>query len=104
MPISISKPYQISSRALFIVLELGTGNSDRLVIENQIVCLEDLNVSGMLKNRKLSTAISQAGWRMFRFVLSARRKPLNIAVTSELSTGGNLHLRYVLNVATNGAS
>ncbi len=57
--------------------------STKVVRENQLVCLEDLNVSGMrhlhpgsdfqddvgcrlVKNRRLSRAISQAGWRAFR--------------------------------------
>ncbi len=40
--------------------------STQVVQENQLVCLEDLNVSGMVKNRCLSRAISQAGWRSFR--------------------------------------
>ncbi len=46
--------------------------STRLITENQIVCLEDLNVSGMLKNRKLSRAISESGWRMFRDMCEAK--------------------------------
>jgi putative transposase len=40
--------------------------STQLTVENQVVCLEDLNVSGMLKNRRLSKAISQQGWHTFR--------------------------------------
>jgi putative transposase len=40
--------------------------STRVVSENQVIALEDLGVSGMLKNRRLSRAISQAGWREFR--------------------------------------
>jgi putative transposase len=40
--------------------------STKVVNENQVIALEDLNVSGMLKNRCLSRAISQAGWRDFR--------------------------------------
>jgi putative transposase len=37
--------------------------STKVVHENQVIALGDLNVSGMLKNRCLSKAISQAGWR-----------------------------------------
>jgi putative transposase len=33
--------------------------STKVTIENQVVALEDLNVSGLLKNRKLSKAISR---------------------------------------------
>ena len=40
--------------------------STRVVSENQVIALEDLGVSGMLKNRCLSRAISQSGWREFR--------------------------------------
>ena len=46
--------------------------STRLIRENQIISLEDLLVSGMVKNRKLSRAISQAGWRMFRDMCEAK--------------------------------
>ena len=34
----------------------------RLVSENQALAIEDLNVSGLVKNRKLSRAVSDAGW------------------------------------------
>lgn len=40
--------------------------STKVISENQPIALEDLNVSGMLKNRCLSRAISQAVWRDFR--------------------------------------
>ena len=43
--------------------------STRLTRENQRVILEDLNVSGLVKNRKLSRAISDLGWRQFRTML-----------------------------------
>jgi putative transposase len=46
--------------------------STRVVSENQVIALEDLNVSGMLKNRCLSRAISQAGWREFRTMCEAK--------------------------------
>ena len=38
--------------------------SRRLVDENQVICVENLNVKAMTKNRKLSLAISQVGWGM----------------------------------------
>jgi putative transposase len=46
--------------------------STRLIQENQLIALEDLNVSGMVKNRKLSRAISDLGWRSFRTMLEAK--------------------------------
>jgi putative transposase len=46
--------------------------STRLIRENQTIILEDLNVSGMLKNRKLSRAISDLGWRQFRVFLEGK--------------------------------
>jgi len=46
--------------------------STKIVNENQVIILEDLNVSGMLKNRKLSRAISQQGWREFRTLCESK--------------------------------
>ncbi|MBE9046513.1 transposase [Pleurocapsales cyanobacterium LEGE 10410] len=46
--------------------------STRLVVENQIISLEDLAVSGMVKNHRLARAISQQGWRMFRNMCEAK--------------------------------
>ena len=37
----------------------------RLIRENQTICIEDLNVKGMMKNRKLSKHIGNVGWGMF---------------------------------------
>lgn len=44
----------------------------RLVGENKAIAIEDLNVSGMQKNRKLSRTISDAGWPQFRDLLTAK--------------------------------
>jgi putative transposase len=46
--------------------------STKVINENQVIALEDLNVSGLLKNRKLSRAISSAGWREFRTMCESK--------------------------------
>jgi putative transposase len=51
--------------------------STRVVHENQVISLEDLNVSGMVKNRKLARAISLQGWREFRTLCEAKAEKLN---------------------------
>ena len=40
--------------------------STRLVRQNDVIVIEDLNVSGMVKNRRLAGAISDCGWGEFR--------------------------------------
>lgn len=39
--------------------------SRRIVNENQVICVENLAVRNMVRNRKLSKAISQVGWGQF---------------------------------------
>ena len=46
--------------------------STKIVSENEVIVLEDLNVSGMVKNRKLARAISLQGWREFRTLCEAQ--------------------------------
>lgn len=46
--------------------------STRIIRENQTIVLEDLAVSNLVKNRKLSRTISDLGWRNFRTMLEAK--------------------------------
>lgn len=46
--------------------------STKVVRKNQAIILEDLNVSGMVKNRHLARAISWQGWRQFRILIEAK--------------------------------
>jgi putative transposase len=51
--------------------------STKVVSENQTIILEDLNVSGMVKNRKLARMISLQGWREFRVFCEGKSEKLN---------------------------
>lgn len=44
----------------------------RLVREYDTICVEDLHVAGLLKNRRMSALIQRLGWRRFRALLKAK--------------------------------
>ncbi|MDJ1174265.1 RNA-guided endonuclease InsQ/TnpB family protein [Roseofilum capinflatum] len=53
--------------------------STKIVRENQTIVLEDLNVSGMVKNRQLARSISWQGWREFRDLCEAKSQKFDRA-------------------------
>lgn len=55
--------------------------STRLVKENQFICLEDLNVKGMVKNRYLAKSISDVSWSEFVRILKYKSFEHGAAIT-----------------------
>ena len=43
--------------------------STKIIQNFDTICMEDLNISGMMKNEKLSLAISEIGWANFKSML-----------------------------------
>lgn len=100
--ISLAKLYQhISNIRLDFLHKL----TSRLIKENQFIALEDLNVAGMLKNRKLSRAISDLGLGRFREMLISKAEEANREVvkisrwfpsSKQCNTCGNINSELTL--------
>lgn len=55
---------------------------NQLLRENQTIVMEDLNVSGMVKNHKLAEAIQEVSWFRFKEILTYKAKWYNRNVIS----------------------
>lgn len=54
--------------------------SRKLVDENQVIVLEDLNVKGMIRNKKLARSIADVGWGMFKTFIKYKASCANKTV------------------------
>jgi putative transposase len=70
-----------------------------LVSHFDVICVEKLNIRGMVKNHPLAKAISDAGWGLFLSILRAKAasagrvvKDVNPAYTSQTCSGCGAHV------------
>lgn len=59
-----------------------------LVCENQVIHVEDLDIVGMVKNRRLARAISEAGWSQFVRIIAEKADRYGRTVPDGVAVAG----------------
>ena len=59
-----------------------------MVRENQVIYVEDLNIVGMVKNRRLARAISDAGWGQFVRIIGEKADRYGRTVHTGVAVAG----------------